>query len=134
MTAADMPAPSPLTAEFWAAAARGELVRPVCRSCGRSFFTPQIACPYCLAIDWRYQVSDGRGVLYSHAVVRRPPVDGMSVPYVLAIVDLDEGWSMLTNLTDCAPENARIGMRVAVTWRTDGTRQLPVFRPVSGVE
>ncbi|WP_370327875.1 Zn-ribbon domain-containing OB-fold protein [Euzebya sp.] len=123
---------SALTAPFWAAAAEGRLVRPVCDRCGTSFFTPGIACPACQSEAWTYVESSGRGVVYSHSVVHRPPVPGRRTPYVVAIVDLDEGWHLLTNVVGCAPEDVRIGMDVEVRWVTEDGVRLPAFAPRAG--
>lgn len=114
-----------LTADFWAAAARRELVRPVCRDCGRSFFTPQVACPACLSEDWVYRPSSGRGTVYSATVVHKAPSPGFTVPFGLGVVDLEEGWSMLATLVgDRLPQ---IGSAVEVTWvERDGCIQ-PAF-------
>jgi uncharacterized OB-fold protein len=135
------PEPSPLTAPFWAAAAERRLVRPYCPACDASFFTPQIACPRCLSTEWEYRESSGRGTVYSATVVHRAPYPGFTSPYHVAIVDLDEGWQMLTNvvgpgaggvggvggpLTHAVP----IGTRVTVDWLPlDERIVLPVFRP-----
>jgi uncharacterized protein len=119
-----------LTAAFWAAAARRELVRPVCQSCGHSFFTPQIACPRCLSEQWVYEVSSGHGTVYSSTMVHQPPGPGFEVPFGLGIVDLDEGWSMLATLVgDRIPA---IGTPVAVTWVERDGRQQPAFTEVPG--
>jgi len=123
---------SELTRDFWAAVERHELVRPVCRACGHNFFTPQIACPRCLSENWNYERSSGRGTVYSATVVHRPPSPDFAVPFRLAIVDLDEGWSMLANLVGgpgerCAP----IGARVEVTWIERDGRTLPAFTEVA---
>ena len=118
----------PLTGEFWAAVDRRELVRPVCAGCGRSHFTPQVVCPHCQSSDWTYQPSSGLGTVYSHTTIHRPPDPSFEAPYTLAIVDLDEGWSMLSWLIDSpAPV---IGQRVAVTFvpGADG-ELLPAFAP-----
>ena len=125
------PRPSALTEGFWEAARRGVLVRPVCAACGHSFFTPQIACPRCLSEDWAYQPSSGRGVVYSATVVHRAPFPGMETPYQVAIVDLEEEWSMLTNIVGAAAPTP-IGRPVEVTWLplTDEI-VLPVFREVA---
>lgn len=128
MTVVDGPDAPALTAPFWAAAARHELVRPVCRECGRNFFTPQIACPACLSEDWAYEPSTGRGRVYSATVVHRAPGPGFTVPFGLGIVDLDEGWSMLVTLVG-EPLPA-IGAAVEITWGERGGRPLPAFREV----
>jgi uncharacterized protein len=118
-----------LTAGFWAAAARRELVRPVCRDCGQSFFTPQIACPGCLSEDWTYEVSSGHGTVYSSTIVHQPPGPGFDVPFGLGIVDLDEGWSMLATLV--GERVPSIGSAVEVTWVERGGRLQPAFGEVS---
>jgi uncharacterized OB-fold protein len=124
------PTPSELTQPFWHAAARRELVRPLCSNCGRSFFTPQICCPRCLSEEWTWAPSTGVGTVYSYTVCHRAPEPGFDPPYVLAIVDLDEGWHMLSNVVGCEPAGVSLGMRVRVAWhRLDDEIVLPVFEP-----
>ena len=120
----------PLTGEFWAAVDRGELVRPVCNDCGRSFFVPQFACPYCQSTRWAYEPSSGRGRVYSHTTVHRPPTPAFDAPYVLADVDVEEGWHLLTWIVHCEPDHVSINMPVSVRFVTgpDGHR-LPAFAP-----
>jgi uncharacterized OB-fold protein len=128
------PEPSALTEDFWAAARRHELVRPVCRDCGASFFTPQIACPACLSEDWVYKQSSGRGTVYSATVVHRAPFPGLQTPYQVAIVDLEEGWSMLTNVIEADVMPTPIGTPVEVAFLdVDRELTLPAFRPLTGV-
>lgn len=124
------PDPSPLTEPFWAAARERRLVRPYCPACDHSFFTPQIACPRCLSTDWEYRESSGRGVVYSATVVHRAPYPGFTSPYHVAIVDLEEGWQMLTNIVDVAgADSVAIGAPVTVDWLPlDERIVLPVFR------
>lgn len=122
------PTPSELTREFWEATRRHELVRPVCSACGRSFFTPQIACPQCLSEGWSYQPSSGRGVVYSATVVHRAPFPGVEPPYQVAIVDLEEGWQMLTNIVGAEVAPTPIGTPVEVTFvPIDDDITLPMF-------
>lgn len=123
-----------LTDEFWAAASRRELVRPVCADCGTSFFSPRWACPACLSENWTYQRSTGRGTIYSHTVVHRGPDETWDAPYVLAIIDLDEGWTMLSRVVCDDPisavDAAWGGDQVEVTFIDEGRpphRTLPVF-------
>jgi len=130
-----LPEPSPLTEEFWRATREHRLVRPVCSQCGHSHFTPQVACPHCLSTEWRYQPSTGRGTVYSHTVVHRPPGPGFDPPYVLAIVDLDEGWSMLTNVVGCDVHDVHVGQAVRVRFDPAGDDVvLPVFEPAADPE
>jgi uncharacterized OB-fold protein len=135
--ALDRAAPGALTVPFWSAAAEGRLVRPVCDNCGRSFFTPRWACPHCHATTWDYRESSGLGSVYSHTVVFRGPDDSWDVPYVLAIVALDEGWSMLSRLIVEDPAalaaSTVAGMRVSVMFQDEERppfRSMPVFGPV----
>jgi uncharacterized OB-fold protein len=118
-----------LTEPFWAAASRRELVRPVCRDCGRNFFTPQIACPQCLSEKWTYEPSSGRGRVYSATVVHKASTPGVEVPFHLGIVDLDEGWSMLTTLV--GERLPAIEAPVEVTWVERDGRTIPAFREVA---
>ncbi|MGB6057143.1 MAG: OB-fold domain-containing protein [Microthrixaceae bacterium] len=127
-----------LTDEFWAAAERGELVRPVCDSCGRSFFTPRVVCPFCRSAKWQYRASTGLGTVYSHTTVYRGPDQTWATPYVLAVVDMDEGWNLLTTLLVEPPSEdipgALIDMRVQVDFiaaHPPETRRLPAFVPVT---
>jgi len=128
--------PGSFTAPFWDAAASGTLVRPVCHRCGHNFFTPTWCCPKCQSEDWGYEPSSGVGVVYSHTTIYRGPSVDWAVPYVLGIVDLKEGWSMLSRLVVDPPDEqepgALIGTSVQVSFqrepRTPG-RMLPVFTP-----
>ena len=110
-----------LTDEFWAATAERRLVRPVCDACGRSFFTPRYCCPYCRSELWTYEESTGRGQIYSATVVHRGPDESWPTPYVLAVVDVEEGWTMLSRLLSDDPAGLADGelhgraVRVAFT-------------------
>lgn len=126
----ELDASGALTAPFWAAAEQRVLVRPVCADCGRSFFSPQIACPACLSENWSYVPSSGRGTVYSATVVHKAPSPDFEVPYRLAVVELEEGWSMLANLIGTAAPTAS-GVPVEVTWVERAGRTLPAFREVA---
>ena len=125
----------PVTEEaeaFWSATERRELVLPWCTSCGEAFWYPRPVCPRCLrpGVEWR--PASGRGEVYAVSVMYRPGFPGMAdrVPYAVALVDLDEGVRMLTNVVDVDAEEVRVGMAVTVAWEpmSDG-RNLPVFAP-----
>jgi hypothetical protein len=82
-------------------------------------------------VEWTYKRSAGRGTVYSATVVHRAPFPGLTTPYEVAIVDLDEGWSMLTNLVDSPGVPTPIGTEVEVVWiDVDAELTLPGFRPV----
>ncbi|WP_328483600.1 OB-fold domain-containing protein [Streptomyces sp. NBC_00377] len=130
MNGRPVPVPTPLSEPFWAAARRGELVVPACPDCGLRFFVPEPACPGCLSARWRYQPSAGRGTVYSVTVVHRAPGPGFDAPFALAVIDLDEGGTMLSHVDAGDPDQVVIGMRVRVDLRafTDEIT-LPYFVP-----
>ena len=123
------PRPNTLSQPFWDSTSRHQLIRPFCQRCARSFFPPQLCCSGCLGTDWTWLPSGGFGVVYSHTTVYRAPMDAFEVPYVLAVVDLEDGFSMMTNIVDTDPDDVRIGMCVAVRWRDLDGITLPVFAP-----
>ncbi|HZZ52356.1 MAG TPA: OB-fold domain-containing protein [Pseudonocardia sp.] len=131
MTGAEQPEAARLSDGFWTAVTRRELVRPVCSDCGRSFFTPQIACPHCLSENWSYQRSSGRGRVYSATVVHKAPSPEFDVPFRLGIVDLEEGWSMLTTFVG-GPDGRlpAVATPVEVAWIERAGRVLPAFTEV----
>lgn len=120
---------SELTRPFWEAARRHQLVRPHCGTCDLSFFSPQVACPSCHREDWTWEPSSGRGRVHSHTVVHRAPRAGFDVPYVVADVDVEEGWNLMTNIVGCDPDAVHIGMPVRVAWQVVPAAVLPVFSP-----
>ncbi|EHB50339.1 protein of unknown function DUF35 [Mycolicibacterium rhodesiae JS60] len=121
--------PSELSAPFWAAAAEHRLVAPRCNATGRYFFPPERCVPGTASTDWEYADSAGTGTVYTYTVVYRPVSPDFEAPYVIAVVDIDEGWTMMTNIVDCGPEDVQVGMRVRVTYLDIDGGALPVFRP-----
>ncbi len=122
---------SAVSAPFWAAAAREELVVPTCDECGARFFVPEVVCPACFSDTWTWQASPGTGVIYSYSVVQRAadPAYAGEVPYVLVVVDLDDGWSMLGRLVDVSLDAVAIGASVQVRFAAIDGRTVPVFAP-----
>ena len=109
---------------------------PWCVDCGRAFLYPREVCPLCLGIGHRV-ASGHRGAAWSTlspSSTAPPPVGVFGEePYVIALVDLDEGVRMMTNVVGCPPDDVEVGMAVEVTWEpmSDG-RQLPLFEPSPG--
>lgn len=129
---APMPRPDLLDAPFWAAASENRLVVQRCSECGKYEWTPQFSCSVCLAETLVWTEVSGRGEIYASTVVHAAQVAGMTPPYVVAIVRLDEGVDMLTNIIGTEPETVRIGQRVEVSFvRVDENISLPCFRPIS---
>jgi hypothetical protein len=125
-----LPRPTQLSRPHWDGCKAGVLRVQRCRDCGCFVFIPQPICTRCQAAALEWVESTGRGVVYSYTVVHRPPRPAFAAPYVVAIVELEEGWHMLTNLVDVAPEAATIGMPVEVAFRAMSDEiTLPYFRP-----
>lgn len=117
MTGRPVPQPTPLSEPFWEAAGRGELVVPHCPACGLCFFVPEPACPGCMSREWRYAPSSGLGTVYSVTVVHRAPGPGFDAPFALAVIDLDDGGTLLSHVDAGDPDGVVIGMRVRVDFR-----------------
>jgi len=127
-----MPTPDAATGPYWAAAHEGRFVMPRCNDCGKYHFYPHPLCPLCNSAKLEWVEVSGRGRLYSYTVVHRAPSKAFAdeVPYVVAVVELDEGPRLMSNLTGCAPEAAKIGMPLKVAFRKlSESVTLPVFEP-----
>jgi uncharacterized OB-fold protein len=128
-----VPVPTPETRPFWAAARRHELSLQRCRACGAHVFYPRAACPHCLGGDLEWRRVCGRGRLHTFTVVHRGQKGfPLGPPYVIAIVELDEGPRMMTNLVGIEPDPAKleIGMPVEVVFEDVSAEvALPRFRP-----
>jgi len=126
------PAPSHDSGEFWAGTREGELRVQHCNSCGHDQLHPRIVCTACHSRDLGWRASSGTGSVYSVTVVRRAPSAAQAddVPYAIALVELDEGPRLMSNIVGCGPDDVRIGMRVAVEFdELAGDVRVPRFRP-----
>jgi len=129
-----LPRPSPFSRPFWEAARRHELLIQRCPTCRNYIFYPRLNCPDCGSRDLNWMRVSGRGRVYSYTVARRathPAFAGL-VPYVIAIVELEEGPHLTTNIIDCDPDSVRIDMLVEVAFEdVDATTSLVMFRPAT---
>jgi uncharacterized protein len=122
--------PSALTRPFWDGCAVGELRFQRCRGCRAAQFPPAEICRRCTGADLTWERGAGLGTLYSWTVVHRPVTPAFTVPYAPAIVDLDEGYQMMTNLIGLAPDAITPGLAVQVEFHdTGGGLCLPYFGP-----
>ncbi len=110
------PLPRPIDPEFtkpfWDAAKRHELVIPRCKRCDHFFFYPRSECLRCFSTDIEWAKVSGQGRLHSFTVVRQPadPSFMADVPYVYALVQLNEGPRMVSNVVECAIEDLKVDM------------------------
>jgi uncharacterized OB-fold protein len=117
----------PTTEPFWQACFEHRLLVQHCPSCGKHQFYPRPFCLSCEGTAMEWVEAAGTGTIYSVTIVRIPVVDELKPPYFLALVDLDEGPRLLTNIDG---DSARIGDRVTIAWRSrDGLPPLPIFKP-----
>ena len=123
------PVVSPDTAFFWEGTARHELRIQRCGACGALRHPPGPMCQVCGFARPEYDVAAGTGEVYSYVVHHHPPVPGLPLPIVIALVALAEGVRMVGELLDISPERARIGLPVRVTFvEVDGELTLPAWR------
>ncbi len=121
-------ASSLLSVPFWQGCRSGELRYQHCAACGTANFPPTEHCRQCLSAELRWTQSAGVGEIYSWTVVHRPVTAVFEPPYAPAIVTLDEGYQMLTNIVGVAPADLAIGMPVRVQFHAVGDDvTLPYF-------
>ena len=126
-----LPRPTPETQHFWDGAREGELRLQRCVDCKHTYFPPRPFCPSCSSRSVQVFKASGRGRLLSYVINYRPhPAwDG---PYSIAIVELDEGPRMMSNIVGCAqtPEALVLDMPLVVTFeRVSDDIALPLFKP-----
>jgi uncharacterized OB-fold protein/acyl dehydratase len=117
---------------WWEAVDRGELLIQKCSECGRLRHPPRPMCPSCQSTDWKGVASKGRGTVYSYVVLRHPPIPGYDYPLPVAVIDLEEGTRIVSNVVGCKPEDVYIGMKVELSIENvDEELKLPLFRPAA---
>ena len=129
------PTRAPESEPFWKGCAEERLVVPRCGECHRFHFYPRRFCPHCDARDIEWREASGDGTVYTFALVQKPIEKAFSslVPYVIAIVELEEGIRMLSHVVDVDPAGMQCGMRVRVRYRkVSDTLTVPVFGPAAG--
>ena len=131
-TLAPLPEPSIETQPFWDAVQQRKLVMPKCASCGAVTFPPTVACPQCSGKEFTWTEMSGRGTVYSFTVYHRlyHPAFKEKVPYVVAVIALDEGPRIISNVIGIPPDDVRCELPVQVTY--DEVRDgylIPKFLP-----
>ena len=130
------PPPRPLpvadedTKPFWEYTRKHELRVPKCQNCGKLYYPLSPICPHCLHMGADWAKLSGKGKVYSFIIARRRYHPAIPVPYVVAIIELEEGIRMTSNVVDCPPEDVRVGMPVEVVFDDLSPEfSLPKFRP-----
>lgn len=115
-TASSKPLPRPISPEltrpFWEAAKRHELVMPRCTTCDHLFFYPRSECPRCLSNHLEWVRVSGRGRLHTYTIVYQPANAAFrdDTPYIYAVVQLDEGPRMVSNVVQCDLDAVKVDM------------------------
>ncbi len=128
-----VPFPDNVTEKFWAAAREKRLLIQKCNDCGALQFLAQSQCRGCLGEGLEWIEASGRGKVYSYTVVHRAPTARFEedVPYVVALIDLEEGVRMMSAVVGIEPEAVRVDMPVEVVFdEITSTISLPKFRPI----
>ncbi len=120
------------TVPFWEAVDGGTLAVQRCADCGHQQLYARDACARCHRRHLDWAPAAGKGVVYSYTVVRRAPSKQFAdeVPYVLGLVELEEGPRILVRIEGCEPDDVRVGLPVEVAGPGDAAgRRLPPFKP-----
>jgi uncharacterized OB-fold protein len=132
-----MPRPLPRinrdSATYWESARAHELKLQRCNDCGKLRFYPSLSCHYCGSLDAEWTTVNGEGEVYTYSVVYRAPGAPFAdlLPLVVAMVTLDEGPTMMSNVVGVDPSEVKIGMRVRLTYEdVNDACTLPVFVPI----
>lgn len=126
-----IPKPTPETQHYWDGAKEGELRLQACNSCSETYFPPRPFCPKCGARDVKVVKASGKGKLYSY-IINHLPSPGYTPPFTVAIVELEEGIRLMTNLVDIEPdpEKLELDMPLEVTFeKLNDDITLPQFKP-----
>jgi uncharacterized OB-fold protein len=125
-----LPQPTPISAPFWQAAREGRLVVQRCEDCGHRQLYPRSLCTACGEQRLGWHECSGRGRVKTFTVIRRAVSAAYEpdVPYVVALIELEEGPTLMSNVVGCVPEAVGIGAPVRVrfdAWTPEAT--VPVF-------
>lgn len=131
-----LPRPSAWSAPFWDAVKEHKLTVQACGDCGTKIMYPKRFCPTCLGDNLAFVPAKGTGTIYTLTTQMAGPPSGFEalLPYVIAVIRLDEGVQMMSNIVGPGATEAKIGDRVRVDFEAvgaDGT-VLPVFRLAEG--
>lgn len=126
-----LPQPTPETQHFWDGCKAGELLLQRCADCSKPYFPPRPFCPVCGSRNVEVVRASGKAKLWSYVINHRPRPDIGSEPHSIAVVELEEGPKMMTNIVDCpqTPQALVLDMPVEVKFTNFGAQTLPLFKP-----
>ncbi|MCX5779706.1 MAG: OB-fold domain-containing protein [Firmicutes bacterium] len=117
---------------YWEKVDSGQLWLQFCPNCQKFVFYPRELCPFCLQAHLEWRPVSGTGKVHSYTIVyvSALPEFQDKVPYLYALVELDEGVKMSTNLIDCSLDQVQVDLPVIFTTMKREGKTLPVFRPI----
>jgi uncharacterized OB-fold protein len=129
-----IPVPSAEAQPYWDGLRDRKLLMPRCDACGKYWFPPSLLCPHCNATKWTWASTSGHGRIFSYVVYHRVYHPGFAdeVPYAVAVIELDEGPRMISNVIGIVPDKLVCDMRVEVVYQPiTETITLPKFKPTA---
>ncbi|MFT5133010.1 MAG: putative OB-fold protein [Gammaproteobacteria bacterium] len=128
------PLPSPETKHYWQGCHEHELRIQRCKDCGNHQFYPRIICTSCMSSHVEWIESSGKGEVLSYTIITRAVSEAyvQDVPYIVALIKLQEGPCMMSNVVKCEVEEVKIGMPVSVVFE-DWSEEIsiPKFQPLN---
>ncbi len=128
--------PTPETQHFWDGTLEGELRLQRCDDCAHTYFPPRPFCPKCASRSVQIAVASGRATLHA-CVINHRPGPGFDEPHSIAVVELEEGPRMMSNIVDCEQTHDALplDMPLEVTFeQLSDTIALPLFKPATSTE
>ena len=125
------PATSRDTEFFWSGLKDQKLLIQLCSDCQTLRVPPRPMCGKCQSLQWDCVESTGRGTVHSYVMPKYPPLPFLEYPYIVALIDLEEGVRIVSNLCDVAPQEVTNGMAVEAFYEAfnDDELVLHQFRP-----
>ncbi len=127
------PRPTPETEVYWQGCRKHELLLQRCTQCNEFQFYPRIICTKCTSENLEWVKATGRGRVLTFTIIRRAVSEAYAadVPYVIALIQLDEGPKMMSNVVQCDPETLVVGSPVQVVFEDWSDEiSVPQFRPI----
>ena len=118
---------------FWDGTRKNKLLIQKCSDCEKHIFYPRMACPFCFSDNIEWVEASGKGTIYSFTVVENnaPSPFVPDMPFVIAVVILEEGVRMLTNIVEYDPKALQCDQAVEVTFvKRNDEFTMPMFKPV----
>ncbi|MCB1683299.1 MAG: OB-fold domain-containing protein [Pseudomonadales bacterium] len=125
-----LPATNGFTQPFWEACQQRRLTFSTCRQCGHRFLPGAPVCPQCWSGEIAASTASGTGQVFSFAIYRRTYHPAIPAPYIIALIELDEGPRLVSNIEDCPFDQVAVGLRVQVRFDSVQGFLLPRFVPL----